>query len=286
MIENQRKIRKATVLALAVNAFLGLIKIFFGLLLSNISMIADGFDSAMDLLMGGFAYIGTTLATKPADENHLYGHEKIEMFFLLLIAGVIAFTGLGIILQAFERLIKGIELEFSMVGVVIIVISILGKILISFWVRRIAIEVNSASLKASAFNYMTDILSSTLVLIAIISSFFGVGFLDPVFAVIICVLILYGAYGMFMDALNILLDRAPKESTLQMIIDRTKSIDGVLDAHELRARTIGNQIVGDMHILVDPELSVRAGHDISEQVSITLKKEFNAVIVVHLEPFE
>ncbi|MHA1213668.1 MAG: cation diffusion facilitator family transporter [Candidatus Hodarchaeales archaeon] len=286
MIENQRKVRKATVLALSVNAFLGLIKILFGLVLSNISMIADGFDSAMDLLMGGFAYVGTTLATKPADEDHLYGHEKIEMFFLLLIAAVIVLTGLGIIIQAIERLIKGVELEFSIIGVIIILVSIIGKMLISFWVRRIAIEVNSVSLKASAFNYMTDILSSTLVLIAIISSYFGISFLDPVFAVIICILILYGAHQMFIEALNILLDRAPKESTLEMIIEKTKTINGVLDAHKLRARTIGNQIVGDMHILVDPELSVREGHDISELVSVTLKKEFNALIVVHLEPFE
>jgi len=114
----QKKARTATLIALAVNTSLGLLKIISGLVISSMSLIADGFDSPMDLFMGIFAFLGTIIAQKPADEDHLYGHEKIEMIYLLLIIGIILLTGLVIFFQALDRFIKGIELEFSILGLV------------------------------------------------------------------------------------------------------------------------------------------------------------------------
>jgi divalent metal cation (Fe/Co/Zn/Cd) transporter len=91
---------------------------------------------------------------------------------------------------------------------------------------------------------------------------------------------------MLNESLNILLDRAPSESILDQIHKLANSIQGVKEVHKLRARMIGNRIVGDMHVLVDPNLTIKEGHDISENVLNILQRELEANIVVHLEPYE
>lgn len=282
----QRRATTATLVALTVNTLLGLLKIISGLLISSMSLIADGFDSLMDLFMGIFAFLGATIAQKPADEDHLYGHEKIEMIFLLLIIVVILITGVGIFLQAIDRFINRIELEYSVLALIVVIISILGKSGISIFVYRIASQIDSASLKATAFNYMTDMFSSILVLIAVIGAYIKIGIIDSIAAVIISLLITYGGLKMLRESLHILLDRAPDEKKLDQIHDLAISINGVKEVHKLRARIVGNQIVGDIHILVDPQLSVVEGHGISEEVHKTIQSNLGARIIVHLEPYE
>ena len=281
----QSKVRIATITALSVNISLGTMKIFVGLLISSMALIADGFDSVMDLFMGILAYLGTIISRKPADKNHLYGHEKIEMIFMILIIFVIYFTGIGILLQALNRFFSEVAVEFSVVGLIIIIISIIGKIGISFYVYRTGVQVNSNSLKATGFNYMTDVISSSLAFIAMIGALVGFGIIDSVAALLICGLIFYGATRMLMETIDILLDRAPSEEIQSRIYSISRSVEGVMEVHLLRARVIQNRIIGDIHILVDPDLTVREGHQISEIVSAKLENQMGAKIIVHLEPY-
>jgi cation diffusion facilitator family transporter len=282
----QRKVRTATITALSVNILLGTMKIFVGMLFSSMALIADGFDSVMDLFMGILAYLGIIISRKPADKNHLYGHEKIEMVFLILIIFVIYITGIGILLQALNRFISKEGVEFSILGLIIVVISIVGKIGISFYVYRIGMQVKSNSLKATGFNYMTDVISSSLAFIAMISALFGFGFVDSIAALLICGLIFYGATRMLLETIDILLDRAPSEEIQNQIYSISSSVEGVKEVHFLRARLIQNRIIGDVHILVDPDLTVREGHLISETVSVKLENQLGAKIIIHLEPYD
>lgn len=282
----EKKVRLATIIALSVNIVLGTSKIFVGLIFSSIALIADGFDSIMDLFMGILAYLGTIFSHKPADKNHLYGHEKIEMIFLILIIFVIYLTGLGILLQALDRFFSEEVVEFSIIGLVIIIISIVGKIGMSFYVYRIGVQVNSNSLKATGFNYMTDVVSSSLALIAMIGVYVGFGITDSIAALLICGLIFYGATRMLMETIDILLDRAPSEEIQNRIYSISNTVEGVKEVHLLRARVIQNQIIGDIHILVDPNITVKEGHLISEKVIFELEKQLNAKIIVHLEPYD
>ncbi len=281
----KQKARRATIVALSVNSLLGLFKILIGILVSSVALIADGFDSIMDLFMGFFAYIGAVIAQKPADDDHHWGHEKVEILFLLLIIVVISVTGFGILLQAIDRMVKGIQLEFTVLGLIIAAISIFGKIGISIYVRNIAIQIDSASLKATALNYMTDVISSLLVLVAIVGALFNIGILDSILAIIICLLILYGAYGMLKGAINILLDKAPEEKEINQILELAYSINGVKEVHRPRLRKIGREISGDIHVLVDPAISVQKGHEIIEEVITLLQLELGANINVRMEPY-
>lgn len=283
--DNRHLVKKATLIALSVNVILGCSKIITGAFISSISLIADGFDSIMDLFIGVFAYQGAILSQKPADEDHQYGHEKIEMLFLLLIVVFIFATGMGIFLQALDRFINEIILVFSLFGFLITIVAIIGKLLMSVYVYKVAVRVKSSSLKATSLNYFIDIFSSTAVLIAFISSFIGLGIIDSIAAVIICLFIFYGASMMLKEAINGLLDRAPDEKILKRIIDVSYTVEGVKEVHKLRARSTGDKITGDMHLLVDGRLTIQQGHDIAEKVASAILKEVDAIIVIHIEPY-
>jgi cation diffusion facilitator family transporter len=263
------------------------LKISVGLVTSSISLIADGVDSILDLFMGVVAYLGTIFAQKPADENHPYGHEKIEMSLVIALTIIIGFSGLNLALTSIDKLVRGSLLIFSPLGFFTILVAIIGKLFIVFIMYRTSSELESVSLRATALNYSTDVLSSSLVVIAFTAAAIhpALGFVDPLVAIIICFVILYGAGVLFINALNILQDRAPNRQDIDNILNLAGSVDGVLEAHDLRARYNGKNVVGDLHVLVDPEISVRQGHAISEAVYELLHKKLGAQIVIHLEPY-
>lgn len=281
--EFQRKARNATIIALGVNIFLGLIKITIGLYISSISLIADGFDSMMDIAIGVFAFLAIRVALRPADKSHSFGHEKFESLFSLGISLVIFITGVGIGVNALFRVLNSIALEFSIIGFFVIIISVIGKLAISFYVLRVSKQINSISLRASAINYAIDIISSILVFVAIVGSYFNLGIIDSISALIICLIIFYEAFEIGKEAIEILVDKSPEN--IDEIVAFANTLDGVRDAHRLRARKIGTSILGDIHILVDPDLSVRDGHEISELVTAKINEKFSANIIVHLEPY-
>ncbi|MFW9854365.1 MAG: cation diffusion facilitator family transporter [Candidatus Thorarchaeota archaeon] len=274
-------------IAIGGNAALGALKISVGLFTSSISLVADGVDSILDLFMGVVAYIGTIYAQKPADENHQYGHEKVEMILVLALTFIIGYSGLNLALTAVDKLARGTLLTFSPIGFFTGLLGIVGKLIIVFIMYRTSSELDSTSLKATALNYTTDVLSSTFVVIAFTSTAIHptLGFLDPIAAILICGVIFYGAGILFRDALDILQDRAPNKQDTSKILSLAGSIEGVREAHNLRARYNGKIIIGDLHVLVDPEISVRKGHAISEAVYDKLQAELGARIVIHLEPY-
>ncbi|MFW9779676.1 MAG: cation diffusion facilitator family transporter [Candidatus Heimdallarchaeota archaeon] len=283
----RNKALKATLIAIGGNAALGALKISVGLFTSSISLVADGVDSILDLFMGIVAYVGTIYAQKPADENHQYGHEKVEMILVLALTFIIGYSGLNLALTAVDKLVQGTLLTFSPVGFFTGLLGIIGKLVIVFIMYRTSSELDSTSLKATALNYSTDVLSSSFVVIAFTSTAIhpALGFVDPIAAILICFVIFYGAGILFRNALDILQDRAPNKQDIAEILSLAGSIKGVREVHSLRARYNGKIVVGDVHVLVDPEISVRKGHTISEAVYDILHEKLGARIVVHLEPY-
>ena len=136
-----------------------------------------------------------------------------------------------------------------------------------------------------AKNYRTDVFASFLVVVSMIFSYFQFGLLDSVMAIAICALIVYTGLGIFMEGCNILVDKAPSQEMLESIHSLAISIPGVKEVHLIRARYLQGGCIGDMHVLVDPDLTVREGHDISEAVALRLKEELKVLMIIHLEPF-
>jgi cation diffusion facilitator family transporter len=282
---NQQLIRFVTVLAILVNIFLGTSKLVVGVIIGSTALLADGVDSILDILMTIFAYLGVRIANKPPDPDHLYGHEKMEMFFSFGIFALIAASSVQIFFLAMDKLINQQVFIFDLSGLLIALISIGLKLLLSYSVLKVGNQVNSPALVAMSKNYRADVLSSSLVIISMVVAYFQFGLFDSIMAMIICILIAFTGLGIFTEGWNILVDKAPSQEFLDSICKLAMDVPGVREVHFIRARYLQGGAIGDMHVLVDPDLTVREGHTISELVATRLEEELKVSMIIHLEPF-
>jgi cation diffusion facilitator family transporter len=282
---NEQLIRYVTVLAIIVNLVLTTLKLVIGFLIGSTALLADGIDSFLDIMTTIFAYIGVRIASKPPDINHPYGHQKMEVFFSLGIFGFIAYSCVQIFLNALDKIISQQIFVFEISGLITAIFSICLKLVLAYSVLGVGKKVNSPALIANAKNFRTDVLSSVLVAVSMIFAYFNLGLLDPVIAIIICIFIAYTGLTIFIEGWDILVDKAPPNSVLKAIEKIAMDVEGVREVHLIRARYLQQGIIGDMHILVDPMLTVLEGHRISEVVASRLKEELKVSMIVHLEPF-
>ena len=282
---NQQLVRFVTVLAISVNLLLAVLKLAIGIIIGSTALLADGVDSFLDIIMSIFAYIGVRVANRPPDPSHPYGHEKMEIFFSLGIFVLITYSSIQIFITAISQLLSQQDFIFNISGLIVASFSVVLKILISYVILDVGKRVHSPALIANAKNFRTDVFSSVLVGVGMIFAYFKIGIIDSIMAIFICLLIGYTGLSIFFEGWNILVDKAPPKEELRAIHSLAMSVPGVKEVHLIRARLIQGGYMGDMHILVDPSLSVLEGHQISEKVASRLKQEQNASMIVHLEPY-
>ena len=276
----------ATSLSVSINLVLIGLKLSIGFIFSSISLIADGFDSLLDIITAAFAGIGEHMSRKPPDKEHPFGHEKYQLLFSIAIALTLFFSAYLIAQDAIERLIHKEGLVFSWLILVVVCISIIGKLVLSVVLLYIGKRINSPVLIANAKNYRTDVFSSVFVGVALIGAYFNVWWLDPICAFIIVLLIFYTGFEIIKFSLPELLDRAPPEEIIERVKEIAMGNPAVKEVHIIRLRSILGTYTGDFHLLVDPNLSIAEAHEIAEETKAKIEneREFKNILI-HIEPF-
>lgn len=285
--------RKVTWVGFWTNAGLSVLKILAGVFGRSSAMIADGVHSASDLLTDIAVLIVIGVSRKKADSSHSYGHGKIETFVTFLIALLLAAVGIGILVDGVERgveFFKGGEiLRPTWIALAMAIVSILVKEWLFHYTRSSARKISSSAMEANAWHHRSDAFSSLATLAGVAGAMFlgpGWRFLDPLAAVVVSALIIAMACNMANTSVRELLEASlPKEESdrIKQIIETTP---GVKDFHHLRSRSNGNTKIIDFHIKLDPNLSLKAAHDIASNVENRIKEEFSpAVVNIHMEPY-
>lgn len=285
--------RKVTWVGFWTNALLSLFKIISGVVGRSSAMIADGIHSASDLLTDVAVIVVIGASRKKADSSHSYGHGKIETFVTFLIAILLAAVGIGILVDGVKRAIEFFEggeipeptwIAFSMA-----IISILVKEWLFRYTRSAARKISSPAMEANAWHHRSDAFSSIATLVGISGAMF-LGpkwrFLDPVAAVFVSVLIIVMSAKMASSSIKELLEASLPQEESDKIKEIIKSTPGVKDFHRFRSRSNGNTKIVDMHIKLDPDISLKKAHDIATTVENNIIKEFAPIVVnIHMEPY-
>lgn len=290
--EEVRLGRRVTWVGFWTNAGLSVLKILAGVFGRSSAMIADGVHSASDLLTDIAVLIVIGVSRKKADSSHTYGHGKIETFVTFLIALLLGVVGIGILVDGVERgvaFFKGAEIpQPTWIALTMAIISILVKEWLFRYTRSTARKIASSAMEANAWHHRSDAFSSLATLAGVAGAMFlgpGWRFLDPLAAVIVSVLIIAMACSMAKTSVRELLEASlPKDESdrIRQIIETTP---GVKDFHHFRSRSNGNTKIIDFHIKLDPEISLKAAHDIATNVENRIKEEFSpAVVNIHMEP--
>jgi cation diffusion facilitator family transporter len=287
-MDTRKQIQQITLIGLAVNILLSLIKFSLGFFGNSQAVVADALHSFSDTTSDFVILFGVKYWTAPPDEAHPFGHQKIESFVSIIIGCILVVVACAI---GYNGIVSLQEKTFTQLSWIVIagpLVSIIVKEILFRITYDVGIQTHSSSVKANAWHHRTDALSSIPVLVAVAASLIDprLGFLDRIGAVVVSAFIIKVGMEIFFTNINDLLDTgipAEKILALKQTITDIKEVKGV---HKLRTRKLANYIYLDLHLEVDGNLSVIQGHDISEQVKETLIKANPKIIdvMVHLEP--
>lgn len=275
--------------SILINVLLSLFKLIAGVIASSGAMISDAVHSASDVFSTFIVIIGIRISGKDSDKEHPYGHERMECVAAIVLAVILAGTGIGIGIGGIEKIAGGSHGELEVPGTLALaaaVASIVIKEWMYWYTRAAARKINSGALMADAWHHRSDALSSVGAFVGILGARMGYPVFDPVASVVICMFILKAAYDIFSDAIGKMVDRSCDEETENEIRQIVQKQAGVLDIDCLQTRLFGNRIYVDVEIACDGTRTLNETHRIAEQVHDEIENNMELVkhIMVHVNP--
>lgn len=276
-------------LTLGFNLLVSVSKLVWGYHTNTLSITADGFHSLLDAVANVVGIVGLNYSMKPADHNHPYGHRKFEAIASMIISFFIFLTCFEIAGEGFSRFFstEHTHPKVSAASYIIIGVTLGINLLVSWYENKKGKELKNDLLLADAKHTMSDCMVSFSVILSMIAVQMGFLWADTVLALIVAVIILKVGFELIMVHFSALTDEAvldPKEVTTIVL-----SVPGVLDCHKIRSRGMQDHVFIDLHIQVDPALTVKEAHAISYLVEEQLENAFDGrvnEVLVHIEEYE
>ncbi len=280
------RVQRVLIIVLILNLAVAAAKAIFGIIAGSVSMVADALHSGFDSFSNIVGIIAIYLAGKPPDPEHPYGHGKIETLGTLIIGAMLLLTAAGISYEGYQRLISPVTPDITTITVGVMVGTLLTNIVVSTYERRKGEEYQSQILIADSLQTRGDIFVSLAVLGGFLAIRLGYPAADPVIAFAIALLIARMGLGILNEAAQVLIDSMNLPCDPALVHTVMMNTPGVIGYHDFRCRGKPGEIFADIHITVDPTLSVTRAHAISEDVERRLKEAVPglAEVVVHIEP--
>ena len=265
--------------------FLTGFKLLIGLLTGSLGILSEALHSGLDLVAAVITYFSVRISDKPADKNHHFGHGKIENFSALIETILLVITCVWIVYEAVNRLVSGnTHIQVTIWSYIVVVSSIIIDVSRSRALYKVARKYNSQALEADALHFSTDIWSSSVVLVGLICTNFGIYIADSIAALGVAVIVLIISYKLGKRAVNVLLDRSPEELSIE-ISASIQSVPEVKLFHDLKVRVAGAETFINVNIHIDPNLKINDAHAISHKVeALICRKIKRCNVQVHYEP--
>ena len=285
--ERYRSIRNILWVVLFLNLAVAAAKLVYGLVSHSAAMEADGFHSMFDGASNVIGLVGMWFASRPADDEHPYGHAKYETFAAALIGVLLVFAGYTVGKGAIDSVFgRGVPTDVTTVSFVIMLGTLAVNILVTTWERRAGRRLGSEVLVADASHTLSDVIVSLGVIASLVIVKLGWEQADGIVALLVAVIILCTAWGILRGVIHTLGDaaRLPADDVAAV----ARSVPGVVGCHAVRTRGPEAQVYVDLHVQVAPGTTVEEGHAITHQAEKALRLQYGQItdVVVHLEPPE
>ncbi len=275
-------------LSILSNSFLITIKFATGILTGSVSIISEAIHSLFDLVAAVIAFFSVRISDTPPDDDHPYGHGKIEGISGMIEA-ILIFVAAGfIIYEAVMKMLSGTEIEFPIAGVVVMAISAVVNTLVSRRLYKTAKECGgSLALEADALHLKTDVYTSAGVALGLLLLWItDIHLLDPLVAIAVACLILYESYEMLMKSVNPLVDKRLSDGEIASIHEAIqRHHDSCIGFHEMRSRNAGNVRYVDLHLELPKYMTVEESHRICDEIEKDIEAKLpKTEVTIHVEP--
>ena len=277
--------RFAGIVGIIANTVLFIVKIAIGLLFGSISVIADSLNNLSDAGSSVLTVVGYTMSGKPADKDHPYGHARMEYLCSLFISVIVMFLGVEMLTSSIDKIVNKQQTEkFGITAIIIIASTIAVKVLIALFYGKLGKRINSPTLKASAIESVSDVITTSAVVIGMVLTPYTGPYTDAIIGCAIAVYILVMGFKLVKESSNILIGTAPDAEFVHSVIKRIKEYQGVLGIHDLVVHSYGeNKSFITVHVEVDSEESIMVSHELMDNIEADFLKE-NINLVIHMDP--
>ncbi len=277
----------SSVVGILCNALLFLAKLVVGIVINSVSVMADAFNNLSDAASSVISLVGVKIAARPSDKDHPFGHGRAEYISALLVAFVILEVGLSCIKSSFEKIFSPEAVNFSYISIAILVGSMLVKLWLSFFNRKLAKKTNSSVIKATATDSLNDVMvTGATVASILIFEFFEVN-LDGYIGIIVAILIFVSGINIIKDTVKPLLGEAPDPKICDALVQKVLSYDGIVGTHDLVIHSYGpSRSMASIHAEVPSNIDILFAHETIDRIERDVQNEMGIFLVIHMDPIE
>ena len=256
-----------------------------GLLAGSVAIVADALNNLSDAASNIISLLGFRMASKPADTDHPYGHGRYEYLSGLVVAAMILVVGFELLKTSFDKVFNPEPVDFSWALVVVLALSILVKLWMMVFNKKVGDHINSQTLIATSVDSRNDVITTAAVLIAALVSHFSGVELDAYMGMAVAAFILYSGVGLLKDTIDPLLGRPADPELVEHIQEKTMSYPGVLGIHDLIVHDYGpGRVFASVHAEVPAETPILESHDIIDRIEQDFRRDDHMEVVIHLDP--
>ncbi len=289
-MERVSVIKYASWVAIGGNAFLAALKIAAGIVSGSLSVIADGIDSTGDVLISVVTLCIAYLLAKPPSLKFPYGYAKAEANATIVVSFIIFFAGAQLAISSIKRILAGSTVDMpGNIAIVAIIISIIIKIFLGWYLGRIGRKINSSMLQANARNMMSDVIISVSVFLGLTFTYlFKISLLDSIVALLVSFWVIWVAIRIFIETNMELMDGNIERKVYEQVFEIIEDIPEAHNPHRMRIRRAGNKLMINIDIELEGEMSLLKAHEISHKIEKKIRNELDYEIfdvVIHIEPY-
>lgn len=273
------------IVGIVVNVILATIKLIIGISVNSISITADAVNNYSDAGSSAVTLIGFKIANRPADEEHPFGHGRYEYIAGLIVSFVVLLFGFDLMKTSVERIFNPVNLNFSMVSVVVLSVSILGKIWLGLFNKKLSKSINSPTMSAVATDCISDCAATTVTIVSLLLSHFTNINIDSYLGICVAVIIFIAGINIIKETLNPLIGQAIDKETADKIRSELMSYDGIIGMHDLIIHSYGtNNTFGSVHAEVPANCDILEIHDTIDTIEREIKRKYAIDISIHIDP--
>lgn len=281
-----RLMRWATYASVATAFGLILLKIVAWQVTDSVALLSSLVDSLLDAAASVMTLFAVRQSLIPADADHRFGHGKIESLSALAQAGLVAGSGLFLIVEAISRLVTPQVPEHGIWGISVMLVSIVATLGLTSFQRQVVRQTGSIAIGADALHYLSDLLMNAAVILALVLAIYlGWTLADPIIALGIAAILLRSAWKIARSSLDILMDRELPDAERERILEKVRTHSEVLGVHDLKTRSSGQQTFIQLHLEIDGSMTLYRAHAIADTIEAELQTLFpGAEVLIHQDP--
>lgn len=277
----------ASVVGIICNVILFAIKLIIGLVLGSVAVMADAFNNLSDAASSIIGFVGVKMADKPADEDHPFGHGRMEYIAALIVAFIVIEVGLSFFKSSIEKISNPQSITFSLVSVIILAVSICIKLWLGFFNRKLGNRINSSVMKATATDAFGDVITTAVTVVSIIVAEFTSLNIDGYVGVLVSLVVMWAGIGIVRDTIAPLIGEAVDPELYEQIVKKVEGYEGIVGTHDLIVHNYGpGRSMASVHAEVPADVDLLKAHELIDRIEADVRNELGIFMVIHMDPIE